>query len=380
MIERVAQGELPGKPHTRSMGSDGALRYELCLTRRGFDGPYTILYHQHRPHAFRRVKTPAREPAPVYRDAGALRWHLRPDEQDESREYTPLLGNEDLQLARRRPRANDETYTQYGDSDVLLFVQQGGGSLVSGFGHLTFRAGDYVFIPKGVIHRITLSEEPQHWLECRLAAEFALPRQYLNDCGQLRMDAPYSHRDFRKPTFAGPLDEGIRRVVFDGQRTLSILEYQHSPLDVVGYDGVVYPFCFAITDFQPKVGRVHLPPTIHATFAARGALVCSFVPRPVDFDPLAIPCPYPHVSVDVDEVIFYASDDFTSRTEVGPGSISLHPRGTPHGPHPGRYEESVGSQRTDELAVMIDCARPLRLSEAALASADPHYDERFADE
>ena len=38
MLDRVAQGELPGKPHTALRSSEGTLRYEECFTRNGFEG------------------------------------------------------------------------------------------------------------------------------------------------------------------------------------------------------------------------------------------------------------------------------------------------------------------------------------------------------
>jgi homogentisate 1,2-dioxygenase len=116
---------------------------------------------------------------------------------------------------------------------------------------------------------------------------------------------------------------------------------------------------------------------VHGTFAAHGALVCSFVPRPLDFHPDAVPCPYPHSSVDVDEVIFYQRGEFTSRKGVGPGSVSLHPAGIPHGPHPGSYEKSIGATHTKELAVMLDCFGPLRATEAARGVEDAGYEASF---
>jgi homogentisate 1,2-dioxygenase len=191
------------------------------------------------------------------------------------------------------------------------------------------------------------------------------------------MDAPYSHRDFRRPEFRGPIDEGIREQVVRRGRRFHGFTLARSPLDVVGWDGTVYPWAFPILNFQPRVGLVHLPPTWHGTFAARGALICSFVPRVVDFHPEAIPCPYPHSSVDVDEVIYYVSGHFTSRRGIGPGSVSFHPAGIPHGPHPGAYEASRGQTRTDELAVMLDCMLPLRPTRAAETVEDRTYQDSF---
>jgi len=191
------------------------------------------------------------------------------------------------------------------------------------------------------------------------------------------MDAPYSHRDFKVPAFTGPRDEGIRTVVVKRAGAFHGFEWAGSPLDVVGWDGTVYPWAFPILNFQPRVSSVHLPPTWHGTFAARGALVCSFVPRPVDFGPDSVPCPYPHASVDCDEFIFYCRGNFTSRKGVGPGSVSHHPAGIPHGPHPGAYEGSIGSKATDELAVMLDTYLPLAATGAALGVEDAAYHDSF---
>ncbi|MBC7171665.1 MAG: homogentisate 1,2-dioxygenase, partial [Polyangiaceae bacterium] len=222
-----------------------------------------------------------------------------------------------------------------------------------------FEALDYLFIPKGIIHRLVL-EGASRLLRIDCMRGFGLLRKYRNALGQLRMDAPYTHRDFRRPSFSGPVDEGIRDVVMLRRDGAHAFRYASSPLDVVGWDGLVYPWAFPILRFAPRVGMVHLPPDAHGTFEAENLLVSSFVPRPLDFDPEAVPCPYPHTSVDCDEVIFYARGEFTSRRGIDVGSLSLHPSGIAHGPHPNAYEESVGRTRTEELAVMLDVFRPLR--------------------
>jgi len=154
---------------------------------------------------------------------------------------------------------------------------------------------------------------------------------------------------------------------------LTVHRYKHFPLDVVGWDGVLYPVAFSIHDYQPKTGLVHLPPTIHTTFSGEGFVVCSFVPRKVDYHEKAIPCPYAHSSVDMDEVLYYVAGDFTSRKGIRPESISLHPQGVTHGPHPGTYEKSIGTERTNELAVMCDTHEPLRLTTVAAGLEDKDY-------
>jgi homogentisate 1,2-dioxygenase len=97
------------------------------------------------------------------------------------------------------------------------------------------------------------------------------------------------------------------------------------------------------------------------------------VPRLFDYHPLSIPAPYNHSNVDSDEVIYYVEGDFMSRRGVGAASFTVHPNGIPHGPHPGTYEGSIGKTRTEELAVMVDTFRPLRLTEAAVSFEDERY-------
>ena len=245
-------------------------------------------------------------------------------------------------------------------------------------GTVRFEAGDYVYVPKGLIHRFVPDEGvEQYWLVMSFPQGIWLPKQWRNDVGQLRMDAPFCHRDFQPPVFDGPTDEGIRELAVKRGGRWTTFAMPHNPLDAVGWDGAVYPWVFPILKFQPRAGLVHLPPTWHGTFAARGALVCSFVPRTVDFHPDAIPCPYPHHSVDMDEFLFYAAGNFTSRKGVGPGSVSYHPAGIPHGPHPGAYEASIGHRETNELAVMLDTYRPLIPTTVAVGVEDVAYHESF---
>ncbi len=149
--------------------------------------------------------------------------------------------------------------------------------------------------------------------------------------------------------------------------------YARHPFDVAGWDGYYFPWAFNVADFQPLVGRVHQPPPVHQVFEGDGFVVCNFVPRLYDFHPDAIPVPYNHTNAQSDEVIYYASEKFMSRRGVEQGSITLHPDGIPHGPHPGTVEESLGRTRTEELAVMVDTFRPLTLARDAAALEDPEY-------
>jgi homogentisate 1,2-dioxygenase len=384
MLGRLAVGDLPKKHHLALRGEGGALRYEHCMTREGFDGSYTIAYHLRRPHTALNVAPEVTFPIAEPEDHPSLRRrHFRSSNLDAGEASIlsarrPFLFNKDVVTSITHATGADPVYFSNGDGDDLHYVFRGAGTLRTAFGDLRYVERDYVFVPRGTFHRfIPDAGSPHHLFSIECRAGMGLLKQWRNAVGQLRMDAPYCHRDFRTPHFTGPLDEGIRHVVVKKGDRFVGFQYDESPLDIVGWDGSVYPWVFPILNFQPRVGLTHLPPTWHGTFSTPGALICSFVPRPVDFHPEAIPCPYPHSSVDVDELLFYCDGNFTSRRGVGPGSISYHPAGIPHGPHPGAYEASIGSKETTELAVMLDCYEPLRPTHFACAVEDAGYHESF---
>jgi homogentisate 1,2-dioxygenase len=155
----------------------------------------------------------------------------------------------------------------------------------------------------------------------------------------------------------------------------TIYTYSHSPFDVVGWDGCLYPYTFDIADFEPLTGRVHQPPPVHQVFEGPHFVVCNFVPRKVDYHPQAVPVPYYHSNVDSDEVIFYCGGDYAARkgSGIGPGSVSLHPGGHTHGPQPGAIERALGLEAVDELAVMVDTFQPLGLGTAGRSVLDADY-------
>jgi homogentisate 1,2-dioxygenase len=169
-------------------------------------------------------------------------------------------------------------------------------------------------------------------------------------------------------------------VIVRNSAGLTRLTYAYHPFDVVGWDGCLYPYAFNIADFEPIVKRTHAPPPVHQTFEGPNFVICSFCPRPLDFDPAAVPIPYNHHNVDSDEMMYYVGGDYSARkgSGVGLGSITLHPSGFTHGPQPGAVEAVIqglaeGKTATDETAVMIDTFRPLQIAESARVAEDPEY-------
>jgi homogentisate 1,2-dioxygenase len=242
------------------------------------------------------------------------------------------------------------------------------------FGTLPYHEGDYLIIPRGVIYRVVAETPETRMLVIESASAIEVPKRYRNEYGQMLEHAPYCERDLRAPESLDTRDEsGHFEVRIKARGRLTAYFYDYHPLDVVGWDGFLYPWAFNIADYEPITGSIHQPPPIHQTFEAHNFVVCSFVPRMLDYHPNAVPVPYNHSNLDSDELLYYVNDKFGSRKGIEKGSMTLHPSGLPHGPQPGAVEASLGAKRTEELAVMVDTFRPLRLTKAALGLEDSQY-------
>ncbi|GAB4372995.1 MAG: homogentisate 1,2-dioxygenase [Elainellaceae cyanobacterium] len=372
-------GKIPHKRHTQFRQPDGSLYHEELISVNGFSGIQALLYHLHPPTQVYKVLLQQKVDI-AYADESCLQHHhlrtaMITNTGDAIASRVPLMGNGDLQISIASPDAPMAYWYRFAHGDEVIFIHDGSGVLESQFGVLPYRPGDYLVIPAGVLWRILPDASvKQRMLVIEAYGHIEPPARYLNRYGQFLEHAPYNERDIRPPTAIAPHDEtGEFEVRVKARGYITRYLYHRHPLDVVGWDGHLYPFAFNIADFEPVTGRIHQPPPVHQTFAAPGFVICSFVPRLIDYHPDAIPAPYNHSNVDSDEVIYYVEGNFISRKGIERGSITLHPGGIPHGPHPGTYEGSIGKQQTDEFAVMIDTFRPLTLTQFATQLTDKTY-------
>lgn len=380
-------GQIPPKRHTQFRQPDGSLYAEQLVGTLGFSGVSSLLYHQHPPTRIARIGQPLPCSARPLPDMPLAPGHLQPQGPEPTgSDYLSarqtLLLNADVAISICRPAEREMDYFyKNARADEVVFVHEGSGQLYSQMGRLPFRAGDYLVIPRTIIHQFHFDAGPVRLLIIEAFSAVEPPRRYRNPYGQLLEHAPYCERDLRAPEELVSLPpQPEYRVQIKKEGFLHQYFYAHPPFDVVGWDGYFYPYAFSIHDFEPITGRLHQPPPVHQTFEGHNFVICSFVPRLFDYHPLAIPAPYNHSNVDSDEVIYYVEGNFVSRKGIAPGSFTVHPGGIPHGPHPGTVEASIGKKETRELAVMVDTFRPLSYTEAALPYLDARYPMSWQEE
>jgi homogentisate 1,2-dioxygenase len=381
-------GEIPPKRHTQFRKPDGTLYSEELFGIEGFSNNYSNIYHYYPPTRVKKIEPFGERHLEEWSVEVQRHHHFKtaplPPGGDAVLGNQILMFNNDLTIGIALPTEHmnraDTNHSPYyyrdGDSDLLYFVHNGSGILETTFGQLAYHEGDYIVIPRGTTFRFTIAaDSPQtRFLVVEAHGNIEPPRRYLSPNGQLLEHAPYCERDIRRPTeLVTHTERGDYEVRVKVGNLITNYWYDFHPLDTVGWDGCAYPWIFNIADFEPITGRVHQPPPVHQTFQGPNFVVCSFVPRKLDYHPLSIPVPYNHSNIDSDEMLYYVNGNFGSRKGIERSSITLHPRGIPHGPHPGAVEKSLGIEHTDELAVMIDTFAPLKLTSVAQFIDEPNY-------
>jgi homogentisate 1,2-dioxygenase len=371
-------GEVPHKRHTQFRKPDGGLYREEVMGLEGFHGIESILYHHFLPPRVLRVEDLGAV-CVDYAEFGGIRHRAFttadfPVGGDPVSARRVLLGNNDVTLGISRPTRGTDYFYRNAQAYEVWFTHEGSGTLRTQFGNLPFVSGDYIVIPFGTTWQMELDMPEARFFVIEAPSQIEPPKRYRNEWGQLLEHAPYCERDIRVPVMIETHTERGEfevRVKVRDRMTRHVLD--HHPLDVVGWDGYLYPWILSIHDFEPITGRVHQPPPVHQTFQANNFVVCSFVPRLFDYHPQGIPAPYNHSNVNSDEVIYYCDGNFMSRKGIDQYDISMHPSGLPHGPQPGATEASIGKERTEELAVMVDTFHPLNVAVGALEFEKSEY-------
>ena len=368
-------GKIPNKRHTQFRDGQKNLYWEELVSRNGFSGIYSNLYHLNPPTNITKIGS-FKKIELSKADVSYRHHHMKTSKLKKRGTFissrVPLFFNSELVIYKAHVDKSMSELYKNGHSDEILFIHSGKGMLKTNFGNMDLVPGDYVIIPRGVIWQATILEKIQA-LIIESKQQIETPQKYRNKFGQLMEHAPFCERDIRTPEFIEPINE--QNVSINVKLEFGIQEYiyKHHPFDLVGWDGYYFPWILNINDFMPITGKIHQPPPVHQTFQSSSFVVCSFVPRLFDYHELAIPAPYAHSNLDSDEIIFYCEGEFMSRKNIQNGSITYHPSGLTHGPQPGKIESSIGINETNELAVMIDTFKPMKITKEALLVDDVNY-------
>jgi homogentisate 1,2-dioxygenase len=371
-------GAIPPKRHIQFRKPDGSLYAEELLSTKGFSGIYTNAYRLAPPTKIKQLGSPESLSLDAWNADDLRVYHLRMKNAERRGDYfaarIPILFNADATLSIALPSEPMNYFYRNGASDEVVFVHEGAGTLETELGDVAFKQGDYLVIPRGITHRFNFLNQNPRLFIIETHSAIQTPKRYRNEFGQLLEHSPFCERDIRPPeTLAAKEEKGEFEIRVKKGNRLARYIYDYHPFDVVGWDGQYFPFAFSIYDFEPITGRIHQPPPVHQVFEAHNVVICNFVPRLFDYHPQAIPAPYNHSNIDSDEVLYYVDGNFMSRKGIDVASLTLHPGGVPHGPHPGTVEKSIGAKETNEYAVMIDTFKPLVLTVQAKAFDDPTY-------
>jgi homogentisate 1,2-dioxygenase len=383
-------GQVPPKRHTQFRQPDGSLFYEELMGEEGFSSDSSLLYHRGVPSAIVASRVWELPDLTTMANHPITPRHLKLHDlfkgegpgagNDVVQNRRLVLGNADVRISYV---VADEVSPYYRNAtgDECVYIEKGSATVETVFGVLRARQGDYVILPRATTHRWLPGPDGVGAYCIEANSHIAPPKRYLSRYGQFLEHAPYCERDLHAPAEPFVVEGNDVEVLVKhrgngpGGIVGSRMTYATHPFDVVGWDGCLYAYTFNVADFEPITGRIHQPPPVHQVFEGYNFVVCNFVPRKVDYHPLSVPVPYYHSNVDSDEVMFYCGGDYEARkgSGIGLGSISLHPGGYAHGPQPSAIEASLGAERFEELAVMVDTFRPLELGEGGQAVDDGVY-------
>ena len=342
--------------------------FEREVSKEGFFGPAAFFHHRRPPTGWTDFEGPLRPRAfnlDALNEASPSPWRA-----------PRVLANAKVEIRFWKLAEPMPALARNADGDQLLFIHYGEGDLFCDYGRLPFEAGDYIYMPRGAMWRLSPAAGAAVLMIEATNGHYRLP-----DRGLLGPTAVFDPAVLTTPS----MDEAFRvhqeetgdhKVEVKKRGEVSRVTYPYNPLDAVGWHGDLAPVKLNVRDIRPVAShRYHLPPSVHTTFLADRFVVCTFTPRPFETDPGALKVPFFHNNDDYDEVLFYHAGDFFSRDNIDAGMMTFHPSGFTHGPHPKALKNMLVQAKvaTDEFAVMIDTRDPLDVCDEARAVENSAY-------
>jgi homogentisate 1,2-dioxygenase len=321
--------------------------YEEEHGRKGFFGRVSQIYHEHPPVGWSNIE-------------GELKPQSMPPmfgDKLPKNSFNEILFNNDLVISIGLYDDNFQNFFRNADFDELFFIHEGEGRFETIYGHLSYKKGDYLNIPRGTTYKLFLQSTTK-FFKVEATSEFEEPSR-----GLLGPNALYDQSVIETPESSLGSEQNLAEYKLEIKRLgkITTITYPFNPLDAKGWKGSVYPKKLSIYDICPIMShRYHIPPSGHTTFVCKNFVVCSFVERPLESSEHGVlKVPFYHSNIDYDEVLFYHQGNFFSRDNIDAGALTFHPQGIHHGPHPKAIKAGDEKLMTDEFAVMVDTRYPL---------------------
>ncbi len=342
------------------------------FSRFGFSGRVAELYRRNEPTGWTRIEGRMRP-----WDIDGLT--LEPsDRKDSFGHPLRLFYNDDVSIWVSRRSKTMPFAFRNADGDEVYFVHEGTGTFWTEFGAIPYEPGDYVVLPKGVTYQIKPDTETNYFFIVESVGEIGFA-----DIGPIGRHAPFDPSLIYIPSL--PDEEAYDLAEKQAEYELRIksrndytsIFYPFDPIDVVGWKGDLFPFKINIRDYRPITSdRIHLMPSAHGIFTAKGFLIANFLSRPAEGERDVERIPPFHRNIDYDEVMFIHGGQVFNMP-IQPASISMYPQGLHHG-LPGSVSDAVRAnwkqhEYYDQKLIGVDVERPLNISpevEAAMREID----------
>ncbi|MFF3564182.1 homogentisate 1,2-dioxygenase [Streptomyces sp. NPDC002574] len=265
-------------------------------------------------------------------------------------------------------RSMDARVFSSSDGELLIVPERGALLLRTELGLLAAEPGHVALIPRGVRFRVELLDADARGYVCEnYGQHFRLP-----DLGPIGANGLAQARDFMAPAAAYEDREEPVEVVNKFGGNLWAAEYDHSPLDVVGWHGNLVPYVYDLRRFNVlgSVSWDHPDPSIYTVLTSpsdtpglANADFVVFAPRWLVGEDTFRP-PYFHRNV-MSEFMGLVEGAYDAKAEgFVPGGASLHNMMSAHGPDRTTFDRASSAelkpQKIDDgLAFMFETRWPV---------------------
>jgi homogentisate 1,2-dioxygenase len=265
------------------------------------------------------------------------------------------------------------------DGEMLIVPQLGRLRVITEMGVLEVAGCEICVIQRGIKFRVELPDGQGRGYICEnYGGLFRLP-----DLGPIGANSLANPRDFLTPVASYEDREGRYEVINKFQGSLWLAQYDHSPLDVVGWHGNYAPYKYDLNRFN-TIGSIsfdHPDPSIFTVLTSPSEIpgtanvdLAVFPPRWLAAEHTFRP-PWFHRNF-MNEFMGLITGEYDAKAEgFAPGGASLHNCMAGHGPDAATYEMAIKADLkpvhlSDTMAFMFETRYVVRPTKYAMDTTE----------